>query len=111
MTLFRVLALALCCALAVSAKPLTVEASLAKKHAGQRIEVEVIKTKAFVVGHLGPVQAESFVLISEDRKKTERVFRFDEVRSVRPKMEASKKWAIGLLVFGVFMGLGAIQGK
>jgi hypothetical protein len=75
--------------------------SLAKWSAGKRIQV-TLNSGGKLVGHLGTVESDRFVLAPDKLGGTQRVLRFDEVRSVRGKMTTTRKWVIAGLVFLAF---------
>ena len=78
--------------------------SLAKWSAGKRIEV-TLNGGDRLIGHLGTVESDRFVLAPDKLGGTQRVLRFEEVRSARGKMTTARKWAIagGVIGFYVFM--------
>ena len=97
-------------ALGVSGAAANVPESLAKWHPGKRIEVR-LNSGAKLIGHLGTVESDRFVLAPDKLGGTQRVLRFDEVRSVRAKMTTTRKWVIAGLVFLAYdIGTGLILG-
>jgi hypothetical protein len=87
-----------------------VPASLSKWSTGKRIEV-TLKTDEKVVGHLGAVDADGFVLEPDKRMGAKRVFQFTDVRSVRGKMTTARKWAIAGGVYGAVTIVSLVLGK
>lgn len=97
-------------AMAVPSVAGNVPESLAKWSAGKRIQV-TLNSGVKLVGHLGAVEPDRFVLAPDKLGGMQRVLRFDEVRSVKAKMTTTRKWAIAGLVFvaynvGMALALG-----
>lgn len=86
-----------------------VSKSLAKWSAGKRIEVSLTKGDK-LIGRLGAVESDSFVLEPDNRKGTRQVIRFEEVRSVSSKMTTGRKWAIAGGVYAVLVAIGLVVG-
>lgn len=88
----------------------TAQTSISKLTPGRRIEV-VLNTDEKVVGRLGVVQPDRFVLKSEKRGGADREFRFDEARSVKTKMTTARKWTIAGAIYGALVVMGLIVGN
>jgi hypothetical protein len=88
----------------------SVSVSLAKWHAGQRIEVNLINGEK-LVGHLGAIESDRFVLEPDKHSGAQRTLRFDEVRTVSKKMTATKKWVIAGAIYAPFAIMGLILGN
>ena len=88
----------------------SVQDSISKLTPGRRIEV-LLNSQERVVGRLGVVQPDRFMLTSEKRGGSDREVRFDEVRSVKTKMTTARKWTIAGGVYGALVVLGLILGK
>ena len=88
----------------------SVRESLAKWSAGKRIEV-ILKGGDKLVGRLGAVEFDHFVLEPDRKAGTQRVLRFEEVRSVRTKMTTAQKWEIAGGVYAVLLVIGLVLGK
>ncbi len=88
----------------------TVRESVAKWKQNRRIEV-VLNTGDNLIGRLGPVQPDRFLLKLEKRGAGERELNFDEVRSAKTKMTTARKWAIAAEVYAVLLVVGLILGK
>ncbi len=106
---YRVAALLAVFSLCVSAAP-TVPEQVQKWPLGRRLSI-VLKTGDNIVGRLGPVQTEGFVLISENRAHSERFFRFDEVQSAKTKMTTAHKWGIATAIYAPLLIMSLILGK
>lgn len=76
----------------------TVEKSLSKWHTGQRIEV-VSNSGEKLVGRLGVVEADQFVLNPDNNAGVRRVIKIADVRSVKTKLTLKEKWLIAALVY------------
>lgn len=87
----------------------SVSVSLAKWRAGQRIEVS-LNDGGKLIGHLGAIESDRFVLEPDKHSGAQRTLRFDEVRAVSKKMTATKKWAIAGAIYGVLVIMGLILG-
>ena len=72
--------------------------SVLKWHPGKRVQV-TLKNDDRMIGRLGDLQTDGFVLRAEDKAQTPRTLRFDEVRSIHSKMTTGKKWAIAGLIY------------
>ena len=94
----------------VSSASGAVRESLAKWSAGKRIEV-ILNGGDKMVGRLGAVELDRFVLEPDRRAGTQRVLRFQEVRSVRAKMTTAQKWEIAGGVYAVLLVIGLVLGK
>ena len=84
--------------------------SISKLAPGRRIEV-LLNTQEKVVGRLGVVQPDRFILKPEKRGGADRELRFDEDRSVKTKMTTARKWTIAGGVYGALVVLGLILGN
>ena len=89
---------------------LTVPEQLEKWQRGRRVAV-VLKTGDTIIGRLGPVQKEAFLLVSEERGHADRLIRLDEIQSVKTKMATSTKVAIGIAIAAPFVVGTLILGK
>jgi hypothetical protein len=87
-----------------------VSESLAKWSPGKRIEVNLNKGDK-LIGRLGTVESDRFVLEPDNRKGARHVLRFEEVRSVSAKMTTGRKWAIAGGVYAVLIALGLVLGN
>ena len=105
----RVIAMFAFFLICASAAP-TVPEQLEKWQQGRRIEV-VLKTGDTIVGRLGPLQKEGFLLVSEKRGQAERLVRFDEIQSVTTKMATSTKVAIAIIIWAPLVIMSLILGK
>ncbi len=88
----------------------TVPERLEKLQQGRRMTV-LLNTGDTLVGGLGPLQKEAFLLVSEQRGHADRLVRFDEIKSVKTKMATSTKWAVGIAVWLPFLIGSLILGK
>ena len=93
-----------------AAAGLTVPEQLEKWHQGRRLAV-VMKTGDTIIGRLGPVKKESFLLVSEERGHADRLVRIGEIQSVKTKMATSTKIAIGIVIASPFVVGTLILGK
>jgi hypothetical protein len=94
----------------VSSAAANVPESLAKWSAGKRIEVK-LNSGGKLVGHLGSVESDGFVLAPDKLGGPQRVLRFDEVRSIKAKMTVTRKCVIAGLVFvAVDVGMALMVG-
>ena len=84
----------------------SIEGSLSKWHSGQRMQV-ALKSGGKLMGNLGEVHADSFVLLPDKRAGASRDLRFDEVRSVQKKWAKSTKWIMSFAIYFGLVGLGA----
>lgn len=85
--------------------------ALSKLSPGRRIEVR-LNSGDRLIGHLGAVDVDSLVLDPDKPGGSlPRVLPFKDVRSVKPKMTAARKWAIGAGVYGALVVLGLVLGK
>ncbi len=108
-TLCRVVALLAVFSLCVSAEP-SVPEQVRNWRQGRRLTV-VLKTGDQIVGRLGPLKTDGFIFVSEKRDYSERLFRFEEVQSVRTKMTTGKKWGLAAAIYAPLLIMGLILGK
>lgn len=85
----------------------SVSVSLAKWHAGQRIEVNLINGEK-LVGHLGAIESDRFVLEPDKHSGAQPTLRFDKVHAVSMKMTATKKWVIAGAIYVVLTIMGSL---
>ncbi len=85
----------------------SIEESLRKWQPGRRIEVTMNDGQK-LVGHLGEIQSDRFILEPDNKHGTSRELTFDGIRSVKIKMTKTTKWLIGLAIWAALTGLGAL---
>lgn len=89
----------------------SVQESLSKLSTGKRIEV-ILNTGGKLIGHLGAVRSDSFVLEPDKRDGTlQRELQFKDIRSVKTKMTTGRKWAIAGGVYAGLLAMGLVLGK
>ncbi len=85
----------------------SVEDALSKWHSGQRIRV-ILMSGEKLMGNLGEIHANSFVMLPDKRGLANRELRFDEVRSVEKKWTKTAKWIMGLGIYFGLVGIGVL---
>ena len=108
-TSYRALALILMFTMSLSARPADVRQSIGKWKQGQRLEAVLIK-KERLMGKLGAVDGDGFVLVLEDKQRTPHMLHFNEVKRVSSKFTEGDRMIVFGVVVGLFMLLG-LQGK
>lgn len=83
-----------------------ISVALAKWHPGQRMEV-TLNSGEKLVGRLGAVQSDQFVLQPDKRSRAQRTLRFDDVSKVSKKMTVATKWTIAGAIYGGLVLMGS----
>ena len=104
-TSYRAFALLLIFTVTLSARP-DVRQTIGKWKQGQRLEAVLI-TKERVMGKLGAVDGDGFVLVLEDERHTPRTLQFNEVKQVSSKFTNGDRMIVFGLVFGLLTLLGS----
>ena len=60
-----------------------------------------------LVGRLGAVQSDQFVLQPDKRSRAQRTLRFDDVSKVSKKMTVATKWTIAGAIYGGLVLMGS----
>lgn len=91
-----------------TAESTKVQKSVNGLQTGRRIQVTLVGGRK-MIGHLGNVEADRFVLEPDASWGTPRVLRYDEVRSVRTKMTRTRQWLlVGGIVWACLTAMGAM---
>lgn len=105
----RLVALSALASICASGAP-SVPEQLAKWQQGRRLAV-VLKAGDTIIGRLGAVQKDAFLLVSEERGHADRLVRLDEIQAVTTKKATSTKVAIGIVIVAPFVVMSLILGK
>ena len=76
---------------------------------GQRIEV-TLNSGERLLGNLGSVNQDRFVLLPERKDGTVREMQYSQVERVRTKMTRTTKWTIAGLIYAGLLALGLAVG-